>query len=127
MLILGKSAGNEMSRMLHPKRIKRVTMDGRVVEDEVVRSVYSYVIVYIIIFMVSLLLISLDGASLTTNFTAVTATMNNIGPGLDAVGPSGSFAGFSWWAKIVFIFDMLAGRLEIFPMILLFAPGTWRK
>lgn len=126
-LIMGKSAGNEMSRMLHPKRVKRVTMDGRVVEDDVVRSVHSFFIAYILIFAISLLIVSLDGESLTTNFTAVSATINNIGPGLDMVGPMGSFTNFSWWSKLVFIFDMLVGRLEVFPMLLLFAPGTWRK
>jgi trk system potassium uptake protein TrkH len=74
-----------------------------------------------------MLLISLDGYDMITNFTAVTATINNIGPGLGAVGPTGSFAFFSVPSKIVFIFDMLAGRLEVFPMLILFAPSTWRK
>ena len=83
--------------------------------------------IYALVFLVSLLIVSLDGASLTTNFTAVAATINNIGPGLEAVGPAGNFAFYSWWAKLVFIFDMLAGRLELFPMLLLCAPATWRK
>ena len=126
-IILGKSASNEMRKTLHPKQVKALTMDGRVVEQEVVNSVYSYVIAFICVFIISLLIISLDGESLVTNFTAVTATINNIGPGLEAVGPAGTFANFSWWSKLVFIFDMLVGRLEIFPMLLLFAPSTWRK
>ena len=126
-IILGKSASNEMRKTLHPKQVKALTIDGRVVEQEVVNSVYSYVIAFICVFIVSLLIISLDGESLVTNFTAVTATINNIGPGLEAVGPAGTFANFSWWSKLVFIFDMLVGRLEIFPMLLLFAPSTWRK
>ncbi len=125
--ILCKGGSNELYRMLHPKQIKNVTMDKRAIDHEVVRNVQSYFIVYVLIFLVSLLLVALDGASMTTNFTAVTATINNIGPGLEAVGPAGNFAFYSWWAKLVLIFDMLAGRLELFPMLILFAPTTWRK
>ena len=114
-------------------------MDGHIVEHEVVRNTNAYIIVYILIFLVSLLLVSLDytGATLAsgevaydalvTNFTAVTATINNIGPGLGAVGPVGSFAFYSGFSKIVFIFNMLAGRLEIFPMLLLLTPMTWKR
>ena len=126
-LILGKSASNDMRKMLHPKQVKRLTIDGRVVEQEVVQSVYSYLVAYLFLFVASVLVISLEGESLVTTFTSVATTINNIGPGLDAVGPMGTFANFSWWSKLVFIFDMLAGRLEIFPMLLLFAPATWRK
>ena len=127
IVIMTKSGGNELRKMLHPKQIKKVTMDKRVVDEEVVKSVNSYLMIYVLVFLVSLLLISLDGAGLATNFTAVAATMNNIGPGLEMVGPAGNFAFYSWWAKLVFIFDMLAGRLELIPMLLLFAPATWRK
>jgi trk system potassium uptake protein TrkH len=126
-IILGKNSANEMRKTLHPKQVKRLTIDGRVVEHEVVQSVYSYLVAYIFLFVASLLVISLEGESLVTTFTSVAATINNIGPGLDAVGPMGTFAHFSWWSKLVFIFDMLVGRLEIFPMLLLFAPSTWRK
>ncbi len=127
IMILGKGARNEVGRMLHPKLIKKVTMDKQMVDHEVVRSVTGYLVAYILIFVASLLIISLDGKDLTTNFTAVTATINNIGPGLGEVGTQGSFASFSWWSKIVFIFDMLVGRLEVFPMLVLFAPKTWKK
>ena len=126
-MMLSKGATHEVKRILHPKQVKKITMDKRVVEHEVVRSLNAYVIAYILIFVVSLLLISLDGYDMITNFTAVTATINNIGPGLGAVGPTGSFAFFSVLSKIVFIFDMLVGRLEVFPMLILFAPSTWRK
>ena len=139
-LVLGKSANNGIGKMLHPKQIKHVTMDNRVIEPEVVRSVFGYMIAYVAIFAVSFLIISLDLGNLNlsaitngengafaTGFTSVAATLNNIGPGLGAVGPAGSFHDFSWWSKLVFIFDMLAGRLEIFPMIVLFAPLTWKK
>ena len=126
-MMLSKGATHEVKRILHPKQVKKITMDKRVVEHEVVRSLNAYVIAYILIFVVSMLLISLDGYDMITNFTAVTATINNIGPGLGAVGPTGSFAFFSVPSKIVFIFDMLVGRLEVFPMLILFAPSTWRK
>ena len=118
---------HEMKRMLRPKQIKKITVDGKIVEHEVVRSISWYLIAYLVIFIVSLLLVSFDCQDMTTNFTAVAATFNNIGPGLGAVGPEGNFAFYSAFSKIVFIFDMLAGRLEIFPMLLLFAPSTWRK
>lgn len=82
---------------------------------------------YLFIFTVSLFLVSLDGFDMVTNFTSVAATLNNIGPGLNQVGPMMNFGGFSNFAKLVLIFDMLAGRLEIFPMLVLFLPDTWRK
>ena len=127
VVMLSKGAGHEVGRILHPKKVKKITMDKRVVEHDVVRSLNAYVIAYILIYIVSMLLISLDGYDFTTNFTSVVATLNNIGPGLSLVGPTGSFAFFSDFSKIVYIFDMLAGRLEIFPMLVLFAPATWRK
>lgn len=127
IIVLGKGASHELNKMLHPKQVKRMTVDGRVVENDVVHSIHVYLVVYLLMFVASLLLISLEGHDLVTNFTAVIATYNNIGPGLAKVGPSGSFGFFSDWSKLVFIFNMLAGRLELFPMLLLFAPATWRK
>ncbi|MBE7100917.1 MAG: TrkH family potassium uptake protein [Clostridiales bacterium] len=127
VVIMGKGAYHEVGRMLHPKLVKKITMDKQVVSHEVVRSVTAFFMAYVLIFVVSLLLISLDGMDTTTNFTAVAATINNIGPGLGRVSPAGSFADFSGWSKIVFIFDMLVGRLEVFPMLVLFAPKTWKK
>ncbi len=126
-LILFKGVRHETQRMLHPKQVKKITMDGKVVDHEVVRGVTNYVFAFLAIFIASLLIISIDGQDLITNFTAVTATINNIGPGLSAVGPIGNYGDFSILSKIVFIFNMLIGRLEIFPMLLLFAPATWRK
>jgi trk system potassium uptake protein TrkH len=126
-MILSKGGAHEVGRLIHPKQVKKIVMDGRMVEHEVVRSVTAFFMAYVLIFVVSLLLISLDGMDTTTNFTSVAATINNIGPGLGKVGPSGSFADFSGWAKIVFIFDMFVGRLEVFPMLVLFAPRTWKK
>jgi trk system potassium uptake protein TrkH len=126
-LILYKGVTHDMKRMLHPRQVKKITIDKHVVEHVVVRSVNAYVVAYVFLFVASLLLISLDGQDLVTNFTAVVATINNIGPGLNKVGPAGNFAFFSIPSKLVFIFNMLAGRLELFPMLLLFAPATWRK
>ncbi len=127
ILILSKGAQHELKRVIHPKQVKKISLDKRMVEHEVVRSTNAYIIAYILIYVVSMLLISIDSSDLVTNFTAVAATLNNIGPGLGAVGPDGNFAFFSVLSKLVFIFDMLAGRLEVFPMLLLIMPATWRK
>ena len=127
VMILYKGATHEMRRWLHPKQIKKITIDNKVVEDEVVRGVSAYIVAYLLIFIVSFLLLCLDFQDILTNFTAVLATLNNIGPGLGAVGPSGNFAFYSVGSKIVFIFNMLAGRLEIFPILLLVSPITWKK
>ena len=134
IVVLYKGATHEMKRALHPKQVKKISMDGRIVEHEVVRNTNAFIIIYILLFIVSMLLVSLDPATaqvsenaLVTNFTATLATLNNIGPGLDAVGPTGNFAFYNPFSKIVFIFNMLAGRLELFPMLILFHPATWKK
>ena len=127
IIVLFKGAACETRRMLHPKQIQKITMDKRAVDGETVRNIQGFLTAYIAVFILSLVIISLNGQSTTTNFTAVAATINNIGPGLDAVGPAGNFGMFSWWSKLVFIFDMLVGRLEVFPMLVLFMPRTWRK
>ncbi len=127
VIILYKGATHEMRRWLHPKQIKTITMDGRTVDEEVVRGVNAYIVAYLLIFITSVLLLCLDFQDLLTNFTAIAATLNNIGPGLGAVGPTGNFAFYSIGSKLILIFNMLAGRLEIFPMLLLITPITWRK
>ena len=126
-IILGKGALHELKMAIHPKQVRKITIDKRPVESETVRTVSSYLVAYIIIYVISMLIISLDCQDLETNFTAVAATINNVGPGLSAVGPAGNFAFFSDISKIVFIFDMLAGRLEVFPMLILFSASTWKK
>ena len=126
-IVLYKNATREIKRLIHPKQIKPVSVDGRAVEKEVVRSINAYLACFIAIFVLSFLVVSLEGHDFTSNFTAVATTLNNVGPGLGEVGPSGSFGGYSWWSKLTFIFDMLAGRLEIFPMLVLFSPATWRR
>ncbi|MBP5732678.1 MAG: TrkH family potassium uptake protein, partial [Lachnospiraceae bacterium] len=87
----------------------------------------AYVVIYFLIFAASLFMISVDNFDFTTNFTAVAATFNNIGPGLSVVGPTGNFGAFSAFSKVVLMFDMLAGRLELLPMIVLFSPMVWSK
>ena len=127
ILILFKAVGRELHTALHPKQVKKITIDGKVVEADVVRSIVHYFACFMMIFAGSWLILSLDNYDFTTNFTAVAATMGNIGPGLSAVGPTSNFAFFSPLSKLVLIFNMLAGRLELFPMLLLFHPATWKK
>ncbi|MBQ9781116.1 MAG: TrkH family potassium uptake protein [Clostridia bacterium] len=127
LIILFKGLGRELGTMIHPHRVKKVTSDKRPMDDDVVRSVNVYMVCFLLVFVCSIALISVEGHDLVTNFTAVAATINNIGPGLELVGPTQNYAFFSYPSKMVLIFDMLAGRLELFPMLLLFAPGTWRK
>ena len=126
-LLLGKTLGKELKQALHPQVVAPVRMDGKLVNHETIRSTNVYVAAYLFLFAASLLLISLDGFDMVTNFTAVAATLNNIGPGLNQVGPMMNFGGYSGPAKLVMIFDMLAGRLEIFPMLVFFLPDTWRR
>ena len=127
VLILLKSVKKELKQYLHPSAVEKIKMDGKIVEHEVVRSTNVFMVAYVLIFAVSVLLISLDEYDLVTNFTAVTATFNNIGPGLALVGQTGNFGFFSNFSKVVLIFDMLAGRLEIFPVLLLFSRETWKR
>ncbi len=127
LMILCKSARKELQLYLHPNAVKKIKMDDKPIPHEVVRATNMFLFVYILIFVTSLLLISLDNFDLVSNFTAITATLNNIGPGLGAVGPTGNFGCYSYVSKIVMIFDMLAGRLEVFPLLLLFKRDTWRK
>jgi trk system potassium uptake protein TrkH len=126
-VILCKTVRKELQLYLHPHAIKKVKMDGKAISHEVVRSTNVFLIVYVMIFSASVLLIGFDNFDLVTNFTAVAATFNNIGPGLELVGPTQNFALFSPFSKCVLIFNMLAGRLEIFPLLLLFVKDTWKK
>jgi len=129
ILILIKGVGRELRAAINPRRVEKITVDKRPVENEVVKSVNAYIVCYIVVFISALLLISLDPfvTDLTTAFTSIAATINNIGPGLGAVGPTSNFAGFNWFSKLVLSFNMLAGRLELLPMLLMFAPSTWKK
>ena len=127
VLLLFKGLRRNIRRMLHPSRVEVVRVNGNAVDEKVMTNTNAYLSAYVIILFASFLLVSLEGMSLETNFSAVMACFNNIGPGFDAVGPMGNFGGFGIFTKIVLIFDMLAGRLEIFPMLLLFSPGVWKR
>jgi trk system potassium uptake protein TrkH len=124
-IIAVKSVSKELSTLIHPRTVKVIKFEGKPVEHSVLRSINTYIIAYALIYVASLLLVCLDNFDMTTNFTAVAATFNNIGPGLALVGPTRNFNLFSNLSKFVLMFDMLAGRLEVFPMLLLFAPRTW--
>ena len=126
-IIYAKSIRKELEYQLHPRSIRKIKSDGKTMEHEVLRSTKAYLIMVLALLIVSVLIISLDGFDLVTNFTAVTSCMNDIGPGLSMVGPTGNYAAFSPLSKVVLMFDMLAGRLEMIPMLLLFTPATWRK
>ena len=126
-LILCKAAKKELQLYLHPNAVKKIKMDNKSISHDVLRSTNIYITLYLLIFAASVLVVSLDNFNLITNFTAVAATLNNIGPGLEVVGPMGNFSSFSYLSKCILIFDMLAGRLEIFPLLLLFFKGTWKK
>ena len=127
ILILLKTVKKELGSIVHPRSIKRIRFDDHPVEHEVLRAINVFLIVYLVIYSFSMLIISVDGFSFETNFTAVAATLNNIGPGLDLVGPTSNFFGYGPVSKLILIFDMLAGRLELFPMLILFYPSTWKK
>ncbi len=112
--------------MTHPRSVRKVRMNGRRVPDNVVKTALCYMTAYTLTLFISVLLISIDNFDFTTNFTAVLATLNNIGPGFGAVGPTGNYGGYSALSKIILMFDMLVGRLELFPVLVLFAPGMWK-
>ena len=126
IVTMAKAAFADMRKMLHPNAVIRVRMEGRALPEKQVRGVQAYFSLYMLLFGISWLLLSLEGFDLLSTFTALASCINNIGPGLGMVGPMGSFAAFSPASKLLLSFDMLAGRLEIFPMLLLFAPSLGR-
>lgn len=127
IIIMVKTVIFEIKRYTHPNRVNSIKLDGKTLDKGVIKGVTGYLTTYAAIFIVSILLISLNNFDFTVNFTAVTATFNNIGPGLGMVGPTGNFSAFSPLSKFVFMFDMLAGRLELYPMLILFYPMIWKK
>lgn len=127
IIIMLKSVIKELFTIVHPRAVRKIKMDGRSVEHDTLRAVNVFVVAYAFIFFFSLLAIAWDNFDFTTNFTAVAATLNNIGPGLEKVGPTANFASFSPFSKYVLMFDMLTGRLEIFPMLILLSPVTWKR
>ncbi len=127
VVLLFKMIGREFERLLRPRSVKVVKSEGKSVDEKVLSSVTTYFAVYIVCFVAVFLLISIDVFDFETNFTAVTACFNNIGPGLAQVGPMSSYADYSVFSKIVLSIAMLLGRLEIFPLIIAFSPTTWFK
>lgn len=127
IVILFKTISKELRMIIHPRAVKKIRMDGHVVTHEVIRSTNVFIAVYFVIFFISVLLVSVDEFDFSTNFTAVAATFNNIGPGMAMVGPTKNFGLYSPFSKIVLMFDMLAGRLELFPMLILLTPASWKR
>lgn len=125
ILILAKRARQEVRHFLYPKRVTKIHLDGKVLDGEVIHTTSAYLITYAFIFAISTLLVSIEGYDTTTCFTSVAATLNNVGPGLSMVGPTQNFGFFSDFTKLVLIFDMLVGRLELFPMLMLLNPHAW--
>lgn len=127
IIILFKGMAKELETAIHPREVKKIKLDSHIVDHETVRSVNVYMVAYMLVFAASVVAISFDNHGFTTNVTAVTATLNNIGPGLEMVGPTCNFGFFSVPSKLILTFDMLIGRLELFPMLVLFKPSTWKR
>ncbi len=127
VLLLFKSLRRNIRQVLNPRKVMVVRNNGKVVDERILANTNAYLAAYVVIVIVSFLLISLDGFSTGTNLSAVLACFNNIGPGLEAVGPTCNFSAYSGFSKFVLILDMLAGRLEIFPILALFSRSTWTR
>ena len=127
IVIYFKNARNELHKLLHPHSVRAVEFENQPVEDNVIRTIHAYLVVYITIFALSLLILTFLNLDFKSAFSAIASCLNNIGPGLDVVGPVSNFGSLPDVSKIVLTFDMLAGRLELFPMLLLFSPSLWRK
>ena len=124
-LIMLKSAKKEINQLLHPRSVRVLKFEGKPVEDGTVKNVFSYFFILVFIIIISTLVVSLDNMDFDSTFSAVVSCTNNIGPGLGVVGPMGGYASLSVLSKLVLILDMLLGRLEIFPVLMLFAPSVW--
>ena len=127
IIILFKNMRRSIHKFLHPSEVRSIQFNGRPMDEGIVENINMYLVIYVAIIIVSVLAISLDGFSFETNFTAVMATFNNIGPGMDIIGPTSNFSMYSNLSKLVLTMDMLAGRLEIYPVLVLFTKSTWKK
>ena len=125
-LLVAKSLHRSVRQVVHPQKVEVVRLNGHAVDEKVLQNVNAYLAAYVIVTILSFLLVSLDGFSITTNLSAVFACFNNIGPGFEAVGPTCNYAAYSDFSKLVLTWDMLAGRLEIFPVLILATRSTWR-
>ncbi len=126
-MLLAKNARRSVRRVVRPQKVQAVRCNGRAVSEKVLENINAYLAVYVLVIVISFLLISLDGFSYATSFTSVLTCVNNVGPGLEMVGPAGNFSRFSVFSKLILTLDMLIGRLEIFPMLILFSRSTWRR
>ncbi|MDD3403605.1 MAG: TrkH family potassium uptake protein [Hespellia sp.] len=126
-IIVFKTIKKEIGILIHPREIKKIQMDGVSIAHETVRATNVYIASYFMMFLLSVVVLGIDNLDFTTNFTAVAATFNNIGPGMELVGPTSNYSMFSPICKVILSFDMLAGRLEIFPMLMLFSRRSWKR
>ncbi|MBE5872497.1 MAG: TrkH family potassium uptake protein [Lachnospiraceae bacterium] len=126
VLLVIKSLKRSVRQTVHPQKVQVVRVNGQMVDEKVLQNTNAYVAAYFLIIIFSFIFVSLDGFSVTTNFSAVLACFNNIGPGFEAVGPMANYGAYSMFSKVILILDMLAGRLEIFPILILFSRTTWR-
>jgi trk system potassium uptake protein TrkH len=127
VLVLFKSLYYEIKHTIHPKSVQKIKVDGKSIDDDTLKSIMIFFFAYIAIIIFSVIVVSLDNFDFMTSFSAVIATISNIGPGFEVVGPMGNFADFSVLSKIVLISNMILGRLEILPVIILFSPEVWKK
>lgn len=127
IMIAFKEIKKEMATVIHPRSVKVLKFEGKPLEHTTLRSLNAYLLLYFFIFFISVLIVSLDNYDFMTSFSAVAANFNNIGPGLSVVGPTSNFSSLSYLSKSVLIFDMLAGRLELFPVLVMLSPGTWKR
>ena len=126
-MLLIKTIKRELKRLIHPRAVDVVRLDGKKVAETTLTSVHSYFAIYVALFALVVILLGLDSFDLETNVTAAAACFNNIGPGLGAAGPAESYALFSPFSKVILSLTMLLGRLEIMPLVLTFSPSTWMK
>lgn len=127
IVIMFKTVKVELNKMIHPQSVKVVTVNGKKIDGDIVSKVGMFFFIYFAICVVSVMLVSIEGKDILTNVTAVISTLSNIGPGLSAVGPAENFSSFTPFSKIIFSFCMIAGRLEFFPVLILFKPSLWMK
>jgi trk system potassium uptake protein TrkH len=126
-MIMVKSIKREVKQLLHPKSVNITKVNGKKVSDDAMRGIYIYFFAYAIIIVISVILVSLNNYDFGTTFTSVLTTLNNVGPGIMKVGPTCNFSFFSPLSKLVLCMDMLIGRLEIFPFLMIFSPSLWRR
>jgi len=127
ILVLFKAFYYEIKHTIHPKSVQTIKVDGKSLDDDTLKSIMIFFFAYVLIIILSVIIVSLDNFDFITSFSAVIATISNIGPGFGIVGPMGNFADFSVLSKITFIADMIIGRLEILPVIILFSPVIWKR